>query len=185
MDKKVTAMTTIITPQITPYRRQNGVTLPWRIPEMALLHKSLCNGLVTAICRYATVVTSIISNAVVMTALCSNALSVTANAWRYKFGQLVFVTCHCSPIALNLLSLRFLHIATSFPVVTVVLKLYKAIPVMAAVAMRKKVVSIGHFSLSFCLLSLQFFFICLIKSRAIVCIDCTENQRKIGLSQMS
>ena len=45
MDKKVTAMTTIITPQITPYRRQNGVTLPWRIPEMALLQKSLCNGL--------------------------------------------------------------------------------------------------------------------------------------------
>ena len=28
-------------------------------------------------------------------------------------------------------------------------------------------------------------FICYIKSRAIVCIDCTENQRKIGLSQMS
>ena len=45
--QKVTAMTTIITPQITPYRRQNGVTLPWRIPEMALLQKSLCNGLVT------------------------------------------------------------------------------------------------------------------------------------------
>ena len=47
MDKKMTAMTTIITLQITPYRRQNGVTLPWRIPEMALLQKSLCNGLVT------------------------------------------------------------------------------------------------------------------------------------------
>ena len=29
------------------------------------------------------------------------------------------------------------------------------------------------------------FFICEIKSRAIVCIECTENQRKIGLSQMS
>ena len=26
-------------------RHQNGVTLPWRIPEMALLQKSLCNGL--------------------------------------------------------------------------------------------------------------------------------------------
>ena len=49
MDKKVTAITTIITPQITPYRRQNGVTLPWRIPEMALLQKSLCNGLMVSI----------------------------------------------------------------------------------------------------------------------------------------
>ena len=29
------------------------------------------------------------------------------------------------------------------------------------------------------------FFICEIKSRAIVHIECTENQRKIGLSQMS
>ena len=46
MDKKVTAMTIIITPQITPCRRQHGVTLPWQIPEMALLQKSLCNGLV-------------------------------------------------------------------------------------------------------------------------------------------
>ena len=45
-DKKVTA---IITPQITPYRRQNGVTLPWLIPEMALLQKSLWNGLVSSI----------------------------------------------------------------------------------------------------------------------------------------
>ena len=44
MDKKVTAMTIIITPKITPCRRQNGVTLPWRISEMALLQKSLCNG---------------------------------------------------------------------------------------------------------------------------------------------
>ena len=24
-----------IMPQVTPYRRQNGVTLPWIIPEMA------------------------------------------------------------------------------------------------------------------------------------------------------
>ena len=31
------------------------------------------------------------------------------------------------------------------------------VPVMAAIAMRKKVVSIGHFSLSFCLQSLQIF----------------------------
>ena len=30
------------------------------------------------------------------------------------------------------------------------------IPVMAAIAVRKKVVSIGHFSSSFCLQSLQF-----------------------------
>ena len=28
-------------------------------------------------------------------------------------------------------------------------------------------------------------FICYFKSKAIVCIDCTENQRKIELSQMS
>ena len=33
----------------------------------------------------------------------------------------------------------------------------KKIPVMAAIAMRKKVVSIGHFPLSFCLQSLQIF----------------------------
>ena len=33
-----------------------------------------------------------------------------------------------------------------------------SVPVMAAVALRKKVVSIGHFSTSFCLQSLQFFF---------------------------
>ena len=48
MDKKVTAMTTIITPQIPPYRRQNGVTLLSRIPEMALLQKSLGNGLISS-----------------------------------------------------------------------------------------------------------------------------------------
>ena len=30
-----------------------------------------------------------------------------------------------------------------------------------------------------------YLFICQIKSRAIACIDCTENQRKIGLSQMN
>ena len=59
------------------------------------------------------------------------------------------------------------------------------IPVMAAIAVRKKVISIGDFSPCFLLQSLQFFFICEINSRAIVCIKCTENQRKIGLSQMS
>ena len=37
------------------------------------------------------------------------------------------------------------------------------------------------FIFSYC----NFFFICEIKSRAIVCIECTENPRKIGLSQMS
>ena len=52
------------------------------------------------------------------------------------------------------------------------------LPVMAAVAVRKKVVSIGHFSPS----SVTEILLDQIK---IVCIDCTENQRKIGLSQMS
>ena len=59
------------------------------------------------------------------------------------------------------------------------------IPVMAAIAVRKKVISIGRFSPCFRLQSLQCFFICEIKSRAILCIECTENQRKIGLSEMS
>ena len=57
---------------------------------------------------------------------------------------------------------------------------------MAAIAVRKKVVSIGHFPPTFYPQTLQIYFVCQIKSRAIVCIDdCTENQRKIGLSQMS
>ena len=59
----------------------------------------------------------------------------------------------------------------------------QAVPVMAAVAVRKKVVSIGHFSPCFCLQLLKFFL--LVKSKAIACIDCTENQRKKELSQMS
>ena len=71
------------------------------------------------------------------------------NGLRRKFGNPFLVTFCYSPIASKTLSLRFLHFATSFPVVTVVLKLYKAIPVMAAVAVRKKVVSIGHFSQNF------------------------------------
>ena len=36
---------------------------------------------------------------------------------------------------------------------------FKQLPVMAAVAVRKKVVSIGHFLPSFCLQSLQFLFV--------------------------
>ena len=51
------------------------------------------------------------------------------------------------------------------------------IPVMAAVVVMKKVLSIGRFSPSVYLQSLHFF--CLIKSTAIVYIDCTENLRKI------
>ena len=54
------------------------------------------------------------------------------------------------------------------------------IPVMAAIAVRRKVVSIGHFSSSFYLQSLHLFLL-----DQIVCIDCTENQREIRLSQMS
>ena len=34
------------------------------------------------------------------------------------------------------------------------------VPVMAAVAVRKRIISIGHFSVSFCLQLLQFFVVC-------------------------
>ena len=52
---------------------------------------------------------------------------------------------------------------------------------------RREEKSRKHWSLFTKLLSLvnTYFFFYQIKSRAIVCIDCTENQRKIGLSQMS
>ena len=56
------------------------------------------------------------------------------------------------------------------------------LPAMATIAVRNKVVSNNHFPLTFCPQSLQINFICYIKSRLIVCIDGTEDQRKIGLS---
>ena len=59
------------------------------------------------------------------------------------------------------------------------------LPVMAAVAERKKVVTIDHFSPCFYLQSLKFFLFVRSSQKQFVCIDCTENQRKIGPSQMS
>ena len=54
--------------------------------------------------------------------------------------------------------------------------MFVKIPKMAAVTVRKKVVSIGHFSLQIFLF---------VRSNQEKLYDCTENQRKIGLSQMS
>ena len=60
-------------------------------------------------------------------------------------------------------------------------------PVMGAIAVRKKVISIGHLSPCFRLQSLQF--LLFVRSNQDgwmdVWIECTENQRKIGMSQMS
>ena len=54
---------------------------------------------------------------------------------------------------------------------------------MAAVAVRKKVVSIGHFSPSFCFQSVQIILLVRSKLRALACIGCNVNPRNIGLSQ--
>ena len=52
---------------------------------------------------------------------------------------------------------------------------------------RREEKSRKHWKLFIMLLSLvtETFFICSIKSKEILCIDCTKNQRKIRLSQMS
>ena len=59
------------------------------------------------------------------------------------------------------------------------------IPVMAAVAVRKKVISIGHFSPSFYLQSLQFFILIRLNQELLYESIALKIRKKIELRQMS
>ena len=96
-------------------------------------------------------------------ACCVRRLLVNAKRYSRFLHEIAFVfTCSSSVLA------RFLEWPNSYD--------WK-VPVMVAVAVRKKVIGISRFSLSFYFQSL-YFFISKIKSRVIICIDFTENQRK-------